>query len=259
MAGLQARLAECHLEMHSTKTKIVYCKDGSGKGSHVNQGFNFLGYGFRPRLVKNSRRGSLFWSFTPAVSQAALTAMRKTIRKTNLRNRTQITLEDIANEINPVLRGWIEYCGRYCPSALYPMFRHVNRSLVAWAMRKCTNALLVTGHGQASSSRPSQRRPRISSRTGGKKLSARSPDGSRVRRKVLRTVLREAGGAIPPAYSPLPQDRRPGARRCLGAVRRRSERRTTPTWRPLARCSCDNEYWPTCADEYWPTLRCLTC
>ncbi len=35
MAGLQARLAECHLEMHSTKTKIVYCKDGSRKGSHA--------------------------------------------------------------------------------------------------------------------------------------------------------------------------------------------------------------------------------
>ena len=136
MAGLQARLAECHLEMHPTKTKIVYCKDGSRKGSYVNQGFDFLGYGFRPRLVKNSRRGSLFWSFTPAVSQAALTTMRETIRKTNLRNRTQITLADVANEINPVLRGWIEYYGRYSPSALYPMFRHVNRSLVAWAMRK---------------------------------------------------------------------------------------------------------------------------
>src|SRR5215218_114421 len=80
--------------------------------------------------------GSLFWSFTPAVSQAALTAMRETIRKTNLRNRTQITLEDVANEINPLLRGWIEYYGRYCPSALYPVFRHVNRTLVAWAMRK---------------------------------------------------------------------------------------------------------------------------
>src|SRR5215471_9081819 len=25
---LEARLAECHLEMHPTKTKIVYCKDG---------------------------------------------------------------------------------------------------------------------------------------------------------------------------------------------------------------------------------------
>ncbi len=136
MAALQARLAECHLEMHPTKTKIVYCKDGSRKDSYVNQRFDFLGYGFRPRLVKNSRRGSLFWSFTPAVSQAALIAMRETVRKTNLRNRTQITLQDVANELNPVLRGWIEYYGRYYPSALYPVFRHVNRTLVAWAMRK---------------------------------------------------------------------------------------------------------------------------
>jgi RNA-directed DNA polymerase len=120
----------------SDKDQDRLLKDGSRKGSYVNQGFDFLGYGFRPRLVKNSRRGSLFWSFTPAVSQAALTAMRETIRKTNLRNRTQITLEDVANEINPLLRGWIEYYGRYCPSALYPVFRHVNRTLMAWALRK---------------------------------------------------------------------------------------------------------------------------
>src|SRR4051794_39324516 len=58
------------------------------------------------------------------------------IRESNFRNRTQGTLEDVARELNPVLRGWMEYYGRYSPSALYPVFRHVNRSLVAWAMRK---------------------------------------------------------------------------------------------------------------------------
>ncbi len=136
MAELQLRLAECRLEMHPTKTKIVYCKDGRRKGRHANQGFDFLGYRFRPRLVRNSRRGTLFWSFTPAVSPAALTAMRGTIRKTDFRNRTQLTLEDIARDLNPALRGWMAYYGRYCPSALYPVFRHVNRTLVAWAMRK---------------------------------------------------------------------------------------------------------------------------
>jgi len=136
MAELQLRLAECHLEMHPTKTKIVYCKDGRRKGRHANQGFDFLGYRFRPRLVRNSRRGTLFWSFTPAVSPAALTAMRGTIRKTDFRNRTQLTLDDIARDLNPALRGWMAYYGRYCPSALYPVFRHVNRTLVAWAMRK---------------------------------------------------------------------------------------------------------------------------
>ena len=135
-AKLQARLAECHLEMHPTKTKIVYCKDGRRKGKYPNRSFDFLGYCFRPRLVKNSRRGTLFWSFTPAVSRAALTEMRQKIRETNFRNRTQIALGDIARGLNPLLRGWMEYYGRYNPSALYPVFRQVNRTLVAWAMRK---------------------------------------------------------------------------------------------------------------------------
>jgi group II intron maturase len=84
--------------------------------------------------------------------------MRETIRKTNLRNRTQITLKDVANGINPVIPGWIEYYGRYSPSALYQMFRHVNLSW--WhGPGGSTNASLVIGHGQASSSRPSHGRP----------------------------------------------------------------------------------------------------
>jgi group II intron reverse transcriptase/maturase len=58
MAELQLRLAECRLEMHPTKTKIVYCKDGRRKGRYANQAFDFLGYSFRPRLVKNSRRAA---------------------------------------------------------------------------------------------------------------------------------------------------------------------------------------------------------
>ena len=51
-AELQARLAECRLEMHPTKTKIVYCKDGKRKGKYPNVKFDFLGYCFRPRLVR---------------------------------------------------------------------------------------------------------------------------------------------------------------------------------------------------------------
>jgi RNA-directed DNA polymerase len=71
-AELQVRLAECRLELHPTKTKIVYCKDGKRKGMYPNVGFDFLGYGFRPRLVRSSRNGELFCSFTPAVCSSAL-------------------------------------------------------------------------------------------------------------------------------------------------------------------------------------------
>src|SRR5262249_3639127 len=69
---LQARLAECRLEMHPAKTKIVYCKDGKRKGRYPNTKFDFLGYCFRPRLVRRSRDGTLFWGFNPAVSPSAL-------------------------------------------------------------------------------------------------------------------------------------------------------------------------------------------
>jgi group II intron reverse transcriptase/maturase len=48
-AKLQARLAECQLELHPTKTKIVYCRDSNRNGAYPNVMFDFLGYCFRPR------------------------------------------------------------------------------------------------------------------------------------------------------------------------------------------------------------------
>jgi RNA-directed DNA polymerase len=133
---LQARLAECRLEMHPTKTKIVYCKDKKRKGKYPNVQFDFLGYCFRPRLVRRFRDNTLFCGFNPAVSSSAMKAMRSAIRELKLRHQTQLSLQAIARQLNPLLRGWIEYYGRYAPSALYPLLRHVNQTLVAWVMRK---------------------------------------------------------------------------------------------------------------------------
>ena len=135
-AALQARLAECHLEMHPTKTKIVYCKDGKRRGRYPNIKFDFLGYCFRPRLVRRSRDNLLFCSFNPAVSPSALKSMRAKIRELGIRRRTEVSLEEIAFRINPLLRGWINYYGRYAPSALAPLLRYVNQTLQAWARRK---------------------------------------------------------------------------------------------------------------------------
>jgi group II intron reverse transcriptase/maturase len=135
-AELQARLAECGLEMHPTKTKIVYCKDGKRKGRYPNVTFDFLGYQFRPRMVRSSRNNELFCSFTPAVSPSALKAIRSTVRDLNIRQQTQRSLDDIARMLNPLLRGWIGYYGRYNRAALETMLRHVNLTLVGWVMRK---------------------------------------------------------------------------------------------------------------------------
>jgi hypothetical protein len=63
-------------------------------------------------------------------------AMREAIRELKLWHQTQWTLRDIARELNPLLRGWIEYYGRYARSGLYPLFRYINLKLRAWVMRK---------------------------------------------------------------------------------------------------------------------------
>jgi hypothetical protein len=62
--------------------------------------------------------------------------MRAAMRELNLRHRTDLPMDEIARQINPLLRGWIEYYGRYAPSALYPLLRYVNQMLLRWARRK---------------------------------------------------------------------------------------------------------------------------
>jgi hypothetical protein len=54
----------------------------------------------------------------------------------NIRQQTQRSLDDIAGMLNPLLRGWIGYYGRYNRAALETMLRHVNLTLVGWTMRK---------------------------------------------------------------------------------------------------------------------------
>ena len=133
---LRERFAACGLELHPEKTKIVYCKDGSRKGEYENTAFDFLGYTFRRRLVKNSKRNTLFLNFTPAVSHSALKAMRWRIRKMRVRSCTGLSIEGIARWLNPIISGWIQYYGKYTRSALYGVFRHINMTLVRWARRK---------------------------------------------------------------------------------------------------------------------------
>ena len=135
MAALDARFAQCALQMHLDKTKIVYCKDDRRKGKYPVMQFDFLGYTFRARVV-NSKRNTRFVGFTPAVSNEAVTAMREATRKLNYRNRTDLSLTDISRLHNPILRGWLTYYGRFRRSAMYPVFRQFNRTLVAWAMKK---------------------------------------------------------------------------------------------------------------------------
>lgn len=134
-AAIAARLQECRLELHPEKTKVVYCQDDDRRGNYPNEKFDFLGYTFRPRRSKN-RHGKYFINFTPAVSDKAGKAIRAEIRSWKLHLRSDKGIDDLSRMFNPVVRGWLQYYGRYYRSALYPLMRQLDRSLARWAYRK---------------------------------------------------------------------------------------------------------------------------
>ncbi len=133
--AIAARLQSCGLELHPEKTKVVYCKDDSRKKTYPNEKFDFLGYTFRPRSSAN-RQGKFFINFSPAVSNQAAKAIRDKFRSWKLPQRSDKAIEDLSRMFNPIIRGWIQYYGRYYRSALYPTMRELDRDLALWAKQK---------------------------------------------------------------------------------------------------------------------------
>lgn len=133
--AIAARLKDCRLELHPEKTKVVYCKDDDRRGNYPMQKFDFLGYTFRPRRSK-SHKGKFFINFTPAVADKAAKAIRAEIRSWHLPKRSDKSIEDLSRMFNPIIRGWLQYYGRYYRSAMYPSMRQLDRALTRWASRK---------------------------------------------------------------------------------------------------------------------------
>ena len=140
LVELEQRFKECKLEIHQEKTKIVCCKTSNRKKVHGNNtSFVFLGYEFRARGAENTKLKKVFTSFLPAICPKAKTEILAKIRKLNVRNRSDLSLQQISEWLNPMIRGWINYYGRYTKSALTSVLQRINGTLVRWSMRKYRN------------------------------------------------------------------------------------------------------------------------
>lgn len=133
---LRERFAACGLELHPDKTRIVYCKDDDRRGPYPETSFDFLGYTFQPRRAKNWR-GKHFISFLPAISNESAKKLRREIHDWRIHLKSDKSIEDLSRMFNPIIRGWINYYGRFYKSHLYPVLRYMNRELVHWERRKC--------------------------------------------------------------------------------------------------------------------------
>lgn len=144
LKDLSQRLKDCNLELHSEKTKIVYCKDGKRGLDYHNTKFTFLGYEYRRRVVRN-KKGKLFLSFTPSICKEAKKEICRRIRRTGVRSRSELSIAEVAEWLNPMINGWINYYGKYNKSGMRPVMRQINKTLIKWCRNKYKKFRYSTG------------------------------------------------------------------------------------------------------------------
>jgi RNA-directed DNA polymerase len=135
MAAIGKRIEQVGMRLHPDKTRMVYCKDWTRRGSSEHTEFTFLGYTFRQRRVR-TKQGVKRSSFLPAISKGALKRISAETRSWRLHLRTGQAFVDLARHVNPVVRGWMQYYGAFYRSALYPLLSRINAYLVRWIQKK---------------------------------------------------------------------------------------------------------------------------
>ena len=135
LAAIAERMEAVGLRLHPDKTRIVYCQDGKRRASYEHTEFTFLGFTFRQRGAR-AKSGKQFNSFNPAISRQALKKVSAEVRSWRLHNHTGLDLVEVAERINPIVRGWMNYYGAFYRSAMYPLLQRINAYLVRWIRKK---------------------------------------------------------------------------------------------------------------------------
>jgi len=130
---INQRINNIDLELHPDKTKIVYCKDYRRKEKYPVVKFDFLGYSFQPRTTKSKKTQGVFLGFDCAISISSCKRIADKLGELEVEKMTFKSVVGIAQKLNPRIRGWINYYGKYRISNLHSVFKLVNLRLVRWA------------------------------------------------------------------------------------------------------------------------------
>ena len=127
LARIRERMTSCMLILHPEKTKIVNLRGVSG--IKYPKSFDFLGFTIKPRAFNHKGKTKAIPSI--CVSQRSKTAIMEKFKSMNLHKRRK-TIEEIAKEINPVLRGIINYYHEFWKGDLHNVWYQLNTRLLKW-------------------------------------------------------------------------------------------------------------------------------
>ena len=137
LEAIKERFKKCKLEVNQEKTKIVYCRRNQKYhppfAVHY-QKFNFLGFTFKPRVVKE--RGKIKLGFTPAISQKSINRISKELFQLKIHRWVHFSMHKIAELLQSKIRGWINYYSKFRMSEMRKLFRVLHMRLAKWVRNK---------------------------------------------------------------------------------------------------------------------------
>lgn len=123
---IKQRFSACKLSVHEGKTKIVNIRGSSEK--KYKKSFDFLGFTIEPHYtkVKGDKQKLLPRC---VISKKSISRVLDKFRRIHKR---RISLEELAQELNPVIRGVMNYYCKFWTYHTHELWNQVNKRLKKW-------------------------------------------------------------------------------------------------------------------------------
>jgi len=121
------RLQKCKLTVHPAKTKIVNIRGRSEK--KYPKSYDFLGFTIRPNWCKINGKMMLLPSIF--MSRKSKVSVAEKFKELNIHKRRK-PLEEIANELRPIIQGIMNYYCKFSKSHTREIWTQLNARLLKW-------------------------------------------------------------------------------------------------------------------------------
>lgn len=135
LKALDERMKACGLELHPEKTKLVYCRDYRRQDTYETVKFDFLGYSFQPRSTRSRQTEKLFLGFDCAISISSKKRIADKLEELEISGLNFNSIVGVALYLEPFIRGWINYYGKFRITELSPVFLLLRQRIVWWARK----------------------------------------------------------------------------------------------------------------------------
>ena len=124
---IEQRMKACKLSLHPLKTKIVNLR-GTSEKKYASK-FDFLGFSIRPQMVQFKDKLKVVPSI--CISIKSRQSVLEKFKELAIHKR-RIPLEKIAKQLNPVIRGVINYYHHYSHGHMRYVWNQLNARLHKW-------------------------------------------------------------------------------------------------------------------------------